>query len=75
MLFLIGGALWMLLQELRQRERGQTDRLLVIVAVRYPVTELASYDLNMSRWRTADITIRGKKDVISQPLLKTHLNS
>jgi len=39
---LSGGALWMLPQELRQRERGQTNRLWVIVAFRYPVTKLES---------------------------------
>jgi hypothetical protein len=50
----------MLLQELRQRERGQTNRLWVIVAVRYPVTELASYDLNMSRRRATGMTVRGQ---------------
>ena len=53
-----GGAFWMLLQELRQRQRGQTNRLWVIIAVRYPATELAPYDINMSRWRVANITSR-----------------
>jgi hypothetical protein len=48
----------MLFQELRQRQRGPTNRLWVIVAFRYLVTELAPYDINMSRWRVTNIARR-----------------
>jgi hypothetical protein len=70
-LFLIGRALRMLLQELRQRERGPTNRLWVIVAVCYSVTELTPYDINMSRWRVTNIASRIQEDGIGQLLMKS----
>jgi hypothetical protein len=54
----IGRALRMLPQELRQFDRGQAYRFRVVVAIGYPVMELAPYDFNMSRRRVTNITTR-----------------
>jgi len=61
----------MLLQELRQRERGQADRFRVIVAVSYRVSKLAPYDVYMLRWRSANMASRSQEDGIGQLLMKS----
>jgi hypothetical protein len=65
----------MLPQKLGQIERGQAYRFGVILAIGYPVMELAPHDVDVPRWRVTNITSGSQDDGIGQPLLKPRLNN